>query len=86
MKNLLIALAACAALAACQKPAEQTTHAGNGFEVSRLFSVDGCTVYRFQDAGTRYFAKCSAASATTNSNENCGKNCTHTRIIPTETE
>lgn len=49
-------------LAGCEggKPAQPdvTTTEGNGWEVSRLFTVDGCTVYRFHDHRAHYFVRC----------------------------
>ena len=84
-----IAIAACAlVLAACGKPAEHSTPAGVGFNVDRLFTHDGCTVYRFGDAGEyRYFTKCEgAASSNTTWSETrpCGKSqCRDAREIPT---
>ncbi len=62
-----------AALAGCQGEAESTTRAGSDFNVDRLFKVDGCTVYRFQDGGrARYFTNCGGS---TQWEENCGKHC-----------
>ena len=84
-----IAIAACAfVLAACGKPAERSTPAGVGFNVDRLFTHEGCTVYLFGDAGEyRYFTKCEgAASSNTNWSETrpCGKSqCRDAREIPT---
>lgn len=50
-------------LAGCGKPAESTTRVGNDFEVGKLFTVDGCTVYRFVDGiRTHYFTNCSGST------------------------
>lgn len=52
------------ALAGCGKQAESSTAAGVEFRVDKLFTVDGCTVYRFSDAGHyRYFTNCSGSTA-----------------------
>jgi hypothetical protein len=64
----------------CATPPSQpiSTQATNNkaFQVEQLFEYDGCTLYRFEDAGqTRYFAKCSAPTSTVSWQENCGKNC-----------
>lgn len=40
-------------------------------EVERLFTVDGCTVYRFYDNGTRHFASCPGSTVI----HQCGKGC-----------
>lgn len=52
-------------LMGCVKPAAETVRSGNReFSVERLFSADGCDVYRFGDMGRmHYFARC-AESAT----------------------
>jgi len=87
MKRAALALALAAlALAGCERtPAEATAPAGVGFQVDRLFTHDGCTVYRFVDAGySRYFARCAgAASSETTWRESCGKNCTRSVNVPT---
>lgn len=60
------------ALLGCAKQAETTTSRGD-FVVDTLFTVDGCTVYRFRDLGSaRYFTNCSGS---TEWRESCGKNC-----------
>ena len=87
-----IATAACAlVLAACSKPAEHSAPAGVGFNVDRLFTHEGCTVYRFDDAGEyRYFTKCDGAASSSSSWSEarpCGKSqCRDAREIPTAYE
>lgn len=71
----LVALLVVVSVAACSKQAESTQTVGvNGdYQVGKLFTVDGCTVYRFTDGGySRYFTNCNGS---TQWNENCGKNC-----------
>lgn len=73
MKTVL-AILALALLAGCSKPAETSTAVGREFTVDKLFTHEGCTVYRFNDGGNnRYFTNCSGS---TNWQESCGKNCT----------
>ena len=73
MKKILI-LAAILALSGCGKPAETSTSVGREFVVDKLFTHEGCTVYRFTDHGNpRYFTNCSGS---TTWREGCGKNCT----------
>lgn len=73
MKTVL-AILALAILAGCSKPAETSTNVGVEFVVDKLFTHEGCTVYRFSDGGSkRYFTNCSGS---TNWQESCGKNCT----------
>lgn len=72
MKKLLVILSL-AVLAGCTKRAEQSSAAGTEFVVDKLFTHEGCTVYRFRDAGYyRYYTNCSGS---TNWQESCGKNC-----------
>ena len=77
-KKIMLSLAALAMVAGCEKPAESVAHTGAGFTVERLFTHDGCTVYRFSDSSKRYFTRCDgiAAQSTTTWQESCGKNCT----------
>lgn len=70
------------ALLACGKKAEgiaQTTN--SDVKVEKLFSVDGCTVYRFEDWGRyHYFSNCDGSISHT---VNCGKNCRYEESIKT---
>lgn len=45
------------ALSGCQKAEEESKRVGN-FQVEKLFTYDGCTVYRFEDARTVYYTNC----------------------------
>lgn len=73
MKTVL-AILALALLAGCGKPAETSTNVGVKFVVDKLFTHEGCTVYRFEDAGyKRYYTNCQGS---TSWKEDCGKNCT----------
>lgn len=72
MKKLLVILSL-AVLAGCTKQAAESSAVGKQFVVDKLFTHEGCTVYRFQDGGYyRYYTNCSGS---TNWTENCGKNC-----------
>lgn len=78
LKCTTVFVATVLALSGCTKQAEESTVLGAGeFQVDRLFTVDGCTVYRFEDAGrNRYFSRCSGSSSVTwQTDEPCGKNC-----------
>ena len=78
MKKILV-IAFILALAGCSKQAETSTQANNEFVVDKLFTHEGCTVYRFIDGGNnRYFTNCSGS---TNWQEGCGKNCTRNMNI-----
>ena len=77
--KIMLSLAALAMVAGCDKPAESVVRTGAGFTVERLFTHEGCTVFRFEDGGSsRYFTRCDgiAAQSTTTWQESCGKNCT----------
>lgn len=82
MNKLVVALS-CLILAACSEPAESTVASSNGnIPVEKLFNVDGCTVYRFQDAGyNRYFSSCKTGHSEMTYLQNCGKNCTRPETI-----
>ncbi|SCU75552.1 conserved exported hypothetical protein [Cupriavidus necator] len=72
--KLIAALLIAAALSACSGKAEESRSAGVDFKVDKLFTVDGCTVYRFTDSGAyRYFTNCSGSASW---REACGKHCT----------
>ena len=76
------------ALPACYVPQPPVTSSrSNNPEISvqTLFTHDGCTVYRFFDAGYHYYARCDAAHATvaTMSTVSCGRNCRRQEDIAT---
>lgn len=82
MSRLFFVVLLCAATLGCEKAAESVSSPSNAeFEVERLFSHEGCVVYRFRDSGrARYYVRCASGDATTSSShtETCGKNCTTT--------
>lgn len=71
-------------ISGCQKPAAERAQTNNtAFQVDTLFTKDGCTVYRFEDAGrSRYFVRCSVGNTRTEWTESCGKSCTREVEIP----
>lgn len=88
-KNILaLGVVAALALAGCDVPPRdvpESKETAGTFTVERLFTHDGCTVYRFRDNGDRrYFTRCDgAASAEASWSESCGKSCTRMMQIPT---
>ena len=70
-------------LVACSEPEESIASSSNGnILVEKLFNVDGCTVYRFQDAGyNRYFSSCKTGHSEMTYLQNCGKNCSRPETI-----
>ena len=71
--SLAVLLAGCAA-----DPQASAASANAKVPVVKLTEFDGCTVYRFHDAGHyRYVAKCEqAVPATVSTQVSCGKHCT----------
>lgn len=49
-------------------------------DVKLLFSHEGCSVYRFEDAGTHYYTNCGE----TISIKTCGKGCRYNENIQSE--
>lgn len=87
MKLVTIAIAACCLLLTACDPdrhPEATTKTETGYRVSKLFTHEGCTVYRFYDDSDRYFTKCDGQAATTSWRRSCGKNCIQPESISTE--
>lgn len=84
--RLLICIAAVFVFAACTKEGEGPARASNDrFDVQRLFTADGCTVYRFFDAGNfHYFVNCPGGGVSTRQSYQCGKaRCYRPEIIRT---
>ena len=69
--------------AACEKVPEETSRTTNpNVGVEKLFSHDGCTVYRFEDGGrSHYFTKCIDAKSQAISQQSCGKSCVRDEVI-----
>ena len=64
MRLVVVAIFAIA-LAACEGSAE-STRVVRDYEIEKLFEQDGCTMYRFSDAGDRhYFVTCGSSGAQT---------------------
>lgn len=65
MKRLMTCLtiiAATVALTGCEKASEVQVQSGE-FKVERLFTVDGCTAYRFRDNGRAvYYTNCQGST------------------------
>lgn len=63
MKKLIIAICALL-LVSCNKDAESVQQVGISFQVGRLFTTEGCTVYRFSDGGRNvYFTNCTGSTS-----------------------
>lgn len=74
-------------LAGCMKEGDPVTPKGalDDFDVVHLFSVDGCSVYRFYDGNHHYFTTCRGGTIEQHT-VSCGKSCVRTTQdqIPTE--
>ncbi len=83
MKTAIVALVV-ALLSGCGAKAIETSATENAeIRVDKLFTKDGCTVYRFYDSGSKYFVRCDgAASTSTQWSETCGKGCTRNVQVP----
>lgn len=83
MKRLIVIALLALVVAGCKKtPTGETTYHG-AFEVSHLFTHDGCKVYRFYDEGRyRYYANCPSNTSVQHGGS-CGKNCTYDDNIST---
>jgi hypothetical protein len=85
LKANLLAAACAVIVVSCAKPVEQTETNNPSFSVSKLFTHEGCTVYRFYDFGYyRYYVNCSG-SVISSVTERCGDECSRTidASIPT---
>lgn len=87
-RTLLMLTVATLLLSACAKkalPVESNSSNNPEIRVDTLFTKDGCTMYRFYDAGYyRYYVRCTGAvSSSTLWNETCGKACSREVAIPT---
>lgn len=77
-RALRLCLLALPALSGCAKTPEAVEPSSNPeVEVSRLMEYDGCTIYRFNDAGRyHYFARCGSEVTTlSGQSKTCGKGC-----------
>lgn len=85
MKSKLLVLCAVVLLGACSKTATESRTAVGEFKVDRLFTIDGCTVYRFSDAGyLRYFTNCKGNVSSQYTMQSGKTTHVHVDDIPTE--
>jgi hypothetical protein len=76
MKTAAVVIAALFIAGCGQKPMASATTGNPELPASKMFTYDGCTVYRFSDYGQpHYFAKCDGKAASTQWSESCGKGC-----------
>lgn len=77
MKLLYTLIAACLILTGCAKDPIAISQTDNvDIRLEKLFTHDGCNIYRFEDFGRyHYYADCKGNISFIRS---CGKNCTTT--------
>jgi len=66
-------------LVGCKKPPEESNSRGE-FKVEKLFTHEGCSVYRFYDDRTVYYTNCNGETAY---RQSCGKNCSRDDNVTT---
>ena len=85
MKKLILLFLLITLVGCSPTPPQQTLKTSNPeFTVHMIGKVDGCTIYRFEDAGrSHYFVRCIEGSVHAMGIQGCGKNCTYADEIPT---
>lgn len=74
MTLIISAITALILLVGCTRTPESAVQVNGQFQVDKLFTYEGCTVFRFEDASYfRYYTDC---KGTTSGNQSCGKGCT----------
>lgn len=82
MKKILI-LIALFAVAGCRSEGVATEVTENSnYEVTKLFTYEGCAVYRFNDSRTIYYVNCGRKQSV-QWTRNCGKNCYYEERVET---
>ena len=77
--NKLLLIFSVLLLVGCSREGVETANT-----IDKLFTKDGCDVYRFRDAGSlRYFVNCGNNNAGVSWNESCGKRCTNNVSVQT---
>lgn len=90
LRRMLLAIAVFAA-ACTPTPSVSTSQTDNdAIVVSKLFTHEGCSVYRFEaDGYYRYYAHCGGPATVMQDeihNRSCGKNCTKRVMVPNDIE
>ena len=80
---VLFVLAAAGCSAGLAPPLARSTTNNTEVQVETLLTHDGCTVYRFWDAGYHYYVKCDGTPPATLNRVWCGKGCTRDEAITT---
>lgn len=73
-------------LSGCYNAPEEVTATKNDYQVGKLFTVDGCSMYRFKDAGNYiYFSNCRGEVDSSYKRASKNSKTIHTRV-PTNVE
>lgn len=86
MKKILICALSLFVLTGCdddKRTPMATNYSQNGYEISFLFEVDGCKMYRTEDKGY-YVRFMTCPNSQTSERRGCGKNCTREDIVATQ--
>lgn len=82
--RLAVLVAATLLLAGCTNdndPVSRSSTDNSQIPIDKMFTHEGCTIYRFDDAGHyHYWADCRGSVSST---QTCGRNCTHEDGVPT---
>lgn len=86
MKKLTFIMILAALLVGCGKEANVSERTNNSqIVVDTLFTHDGCTVYRFHDVRTVYYAKCTGGNANVTYSTTSGKTSTTHNVSTSKT-
>lgn len=86
MTKILSICALLVLLAGCEKePLSVERVDNNEFSLDKLFTHDGCTLYRFYDGGRNHYYSDCRGRTTSAYSTSCGKGCTSTKYNEVET-
>lgn len=69
-------------LGCTEEPEARSASSNPAIAVDKLFTHEGCTVYRFRDGGRdHYYAHCSDGELQTITTQYCGKSCEYPEVI-----
>lgn len=84
MKIGIVLLSLLVAITGCVKQSEYSEQVGpeKAYKIERLFTFEGCTIYRFNDSGrTIHYTNCKGSTLESHS---CGKSCSEETQVNTE--
>lgn len=78
--RILILLAVLLSSGCDNRPVSVNSTNNPEIQIEKLFTHEGCTVYRFRDGSTHYFTDCRGSVSETHT---CGKGCVRESEVPT---